>query len=187
MLTNIFLQRFINSDRRVTVAVQLLDVKLCTLYLRFMAFGRSDEEVLIRSVTQSQRKKPVYIESYVFIIYIHAFVFLFDSSTSADCWPRLHAVNSFLKSNSASSANSARRKALCTNLPSTESSQRRLPEGFDGRSACAEASRMAPDPHGQEESGPVGSIIAGHKISLNVHYDNDDSDTGTAEEAVALA
>lgn len=32
---------------------------------------------------------------------------------------------------------------------------------------------MAPDPRGQEESGTVGSIIAGHRISLNVHYDND--------------
>nr|XP_045624269.1 long-chain-fatty-acid--CoA ligase ACSBG2-like isoform X1 [Procambarus clarkii] len=33
---------------------------------------------------------------------------------------------------------------------------------------------MAPDPRTQEESGPVGSIIAGHRISLNVLYDNDD-------------
>ncbi|XP_063598526.1 long-chain-fatty-acid--CoA ligase ACSBG2-like isoform X2 [Penaeus indicus] len=54
---------------------------------------------------------------------------------------------------------------------------------------------MAPDPHGQEESGPVGSIIAGHKISLNVHYDNTDSEPAKAvgsevtpiEEMVASA
>lgn len=36
---------------------------------------------------------------------------------------------------------------------------------------------MAPDPRGQEDSGPVGSIIAGHRISLNVHYDNEEPQT----------
>ncbi|KAK8731594.1 hypothetical protein OTU49_007382 [Cherax quadricarinatus] len=51
--------------------------------------------------------------------------------------------------------------------------------------------KMAPDPRGQEESGPVGSIIAGHRISLNVHYDNDEElvkttgDVTPVEEMVA--
>ncbi|XP_063869884.1 long-chain-fatty-acid--CoA ligase ACSBG2-like isoform X4 [Scylla paramamosain] len=39
--------------------------------------------------------------------------------------------------------------------------------------------RMAPDPRGQEDSGPVGSIIAGHRISLNVHYDNEEPQTAS--------
>ncbi|KAK7076857.1 hypothetical protein SK128_021672 [Halocaridina rubra] len=32
---------------------------------------------------------------------------------------------------------------------------------------------MAPDTRGQDDNSSVGSIIAGHRISLNVHYDND--------------
>ncbi|XP_050720433.1 long-chain-fatty-acid--CoA ligase ACSBG2-like isoform X4 [Eriocheir sinensis] len=39
---------------------------------------------------------------------------------------------------------------------------------------------MAPDPRGQEDNGSVGSIIAGHRISLNVHYDNEEPQTAAS-------
>ncbi|XP_064084621.1 long-chain-fatty-acid--CoA ligase ACSBG2-like isoform X1 [Macrobrachium nipponense] len=45
-------------------------------------------------------------------------------------------------------------------------------------------SKMAPDPRGQEDSGTVGSIIAGHRISLNVHYDTDSQPVDKMGEGV---
>ena len=36
---------------------------------------------------------------------------------------------------------------------------------------------MAPDPRTEEEHGPSGPIITGHKISLNVHYDQSDNNS----------
>ncbi|XP_071539026.1 long-chain-fatty-acid--CoA ligase ACSBG2-like isoform X5 [Panulirus ornatus] len=62
-----------------------------------------------------------------------------------------------------------------TKSSSSSSTSSRVP-----RQETSSSRRMAPDPRGQEESGPVGSIIAGHRISLNVHYDNDEAQPAKA-------
>lgn len=112
---------------------------------------------------------PIFLFFFFFCLTVF---FLLDSFATADRRPPPNAADSSLKS---SSANSAKRKALFADSPGTEDdvNSSRLSKGLHLWCLWPQTSRMAPDPHGQEESGPVGSIIAGHKISLNVHYDTD--------------
>ncbi|XP_069168803.1 long-chain-fatty-acid--CoA ligase ACSBG2 isoform X3 [Procambarus clarkii] len=79
--------------------------------------------------------------------------------------PRLHGTNPPSSLHTAGSSNSAT-KSCSSNCKKGGS----RPPRHEARAAR----KMAPDPRTQEESGPVGSIIAGHRISLNVLYDNDD-------------
>lgn len=102
-----------------------------------------------------------------------------DTSTSHS------SINSGYTSGSGSSVSSRNRGREL--IPATNSSyfrggriapkQRQHHNQHKQRSAKG---KMAPDPRGQEDSGPVGSIIAGHRISLNVHYDNEEPQTAPA-------
>lgn len=97
----------------------------------------------------------------------------FESDTSAS-----HSSSNSSTSGTGSSISSSTRGIGLATTNSFLKGARVAPRQRHQQQKRGPGAAMAPDPRGQEDNGSVGSIIAGHRISLNVHYDNEEPQTG---------